>query len=76
MIACDKCGKKIIMEKQKYRFTIYRGVASYIDKMVDLCDDCQEEFNEFIGKAQSYFIVNKDNSNHIFDGLEYWDENL
>ena len=78
MIVCDRCGKKIIKvtEKTKRHLTVYHASAAYIGKIADLCDDCQREFDTFIGKAQSYFMVNKDNPNHSFDELKYWDKDL
>lgn len=77
MIVCDRCGNKIIRstDDTKNTVTIYRAQGAYIGHYVDLCEKCIREFDDYIGKAQSYFMVNKENPIGIFDGVKYWDEN-
>ena len=79
MIVCDRCGNKIIKRKDddddKKIVTIYRTQGAYIGHYVDLCDKCNREFEKYIGRAQSYFMVNKENPINIFDSVKYWDEN-
>ena len=77
MIICDRCGNKIVRttDSTKNSVTIYRAKGAYIGHYVDLCTDCNRKLEEYIGKAQSYFMVNKENPINIFDGTKYWDEN-
>ena len=77
MIVCDRCGNKIAKttDYTKNTITIYRTQGAYIGHDVDLCEKCTREFNKYIGKSQSYFMVNKENPISIFDGVKYWDEN-
>ena len=74
MVICDRCGKKITntKDKPKKTLTVYAAQAAYIGHIVDLCDECQREFENYIGKAESYFMVNKDNPVNIFDDVKYW----
>ena len=75
MVVCDRCENKIykMTDKTKKTLTIYTAQAAYIGHNVDLCDECQRELEKYIGKAESYFMVNKDNPVNIFNSVKYWD---
>ena len=77
MIICDRCGNKIARTTNdtKNTVTIYRAQGAYIGHYVDLCENCNRVFKEYIGKAQSYFMVNKENPIDIFESVKYWDKN-
>lgn len=74
MIVCDRCGNKItkMTDKNKKTLTIYSAQAAHIGHNVDLCDECLRELENYIGKAESYFMINKDNPVNIFDKIKFW----
>lgn len=78
MIVCDRCGKKITRttDKTKKTLTVYSAKAAYIGHIVDLCEECNRELEDYLGKAESYFMVNKENPKNIFNDVTYWDRNI
>ena len=74
MIVCDRCEKKINEKTSKTarNVTLYSTAGSYCGKTVDLCDQCLREFNDFIGKAESYFMANDKNPLDLFENVRYW----
>lgn len=76
MIVCDRCGKKITYtnDKTKQTFFIYERAAAGIWHNVDLCKDCSIDLDDYKKRAESYFMVNKDNPKDIFDEVKYWSD--
>lgn len=74
MLVCDRCGAKIAQpnDRTKKTLTIYSRAACYIGHYVDLCDDCVREFDGFMRKAESYFMVTGEKPSEIFDDSHYW----
>ena len=74
MVICDRCGKKITdkTDKTKQAPFIYETAGSGIWHNVDLCKDCLYELENYKKRAESYFMVNKDNPRDIFDSVKYW----
>lgn len=74
MIVCDRCGKKITdkIDKTKQTLFIYEAAAAGIWHEVDLCRDCLRALEDYKKRAESYFMVNKDNPKDIFDNVKYW----
>ena len=78
MIVCDRCGSEIkrVSDETKKCITVYKAWGAYIGKYVDLCDECQRELERLVGRAQSYFMVNKEKPSEIFDDVIFYDKNL
>lgn len=76
MIICDRCGKKIAdkIDNTKQTPFIYKTEGAGIWYNVDLCRDCLRELEDYKKRAQSYFMVNKDNPKDIFDKVKYWSD--
>ena len=76
MIVCDRCGKKITdeMSKTKQTLFIYERAAAGIWHNVDLCKDCLYELENYKKRAESYFMVNKDNPRDVFEEVKYWSD--
>ena len=74
MLVCDRCGNKINEKTNKTlcSMTMYRASGAYCCKTVDLCDQCLRELDNFIGKAESYFMTNTENPMDIFENVRYW----
>ena len=75
MVVCDRCGKKIIKPINIYQHSIpiYSSQGAYIGHPVDLCEQCNRSLEDYLRKAKSYFMVNKENPEVIFDNVKYWD---
>ena len=76
MLVCDKCKNRITTTSSKTNQTliVYSAKAAYIGHSVDLCHDCIRSLEDFIGKAQSYFMTNE-NPSSLFDNNKYWNDN-
>ena len=75
MRVCDRCGNKVIqrdVSKNTRLVAIYQRAAAYMFNTVDLCDDCLNKLDDCKNKAESYFMVNKENPSEIFDTVKYW----
>lgn len=73
MLVCDRCGETIRKSDNKTESLCIFGTAgSYIWHEVDLCKKCQKELEGYTNKAQSYFMVEKDNPSKIFDNVKYY----
>ena len=76
MIVCDRCGKKITYKNNKTEQTlfIYERAAAGNWHNVDLCKDCLNELEDYKKRAESYFMINKDNPEDAFDKVKYWSD--
>lgn len=76
MIVCDRCGKKITdtRDREEWNPFIYERAAAGMWHKVDLCKDCSRELEDYKKRAESYFMVNKDNPKDIFNGVKYWSD--
>ena len=74
MVVCDKCGKKITYPDSytKKTITIYSAAGAYMGHNVDLCKDCIRKLDDYRNRAESYFMINKENPIEIFDNVKYW----
>lgn len=77
MIVCDRCGKKIIKitDKTQRTLNIYSAPAASIGHNVDLCNECNTKYENYMQKAESFFMVNLDYEEapiRIFDDVRYW----
>lgn len=75
-VICDRCGKKMKNPKEDTRrsICIYTNPLKYKVVTVDLCPICQKELADFMDKAESYFMNNKNNAIDIFDRSKYYKE--
>lgn len=75
MVVCDRCGKKIIKPINIYQHSIpiYNSQGTYRQYPVDLCEQCNKSLEDYLKKSKSYFMVNKENPEVIFDDVKYWD---
>lgn len=73
MVVCDRCGKKMQHSKEQKCMTMYHAEGAYSKPYVDLCDDCLRKFEDYIGKAQSYFMTETENEPiNIINNVRYW----
>lgn len=74
MIVCDRCGKEMnfVEPRNRKSITMYSHEYACFGKSIDLCNDCLCVLNSIESKMQSYFMVNKDNPNDIFNDVKYW----
>lgn len=73
-VTCDRCGKRVKNPKVdlKRMMCIYTSPLKRKYESVDLCPDCQKELEDFMDKAESYFMNNKNNAADIFDKSKYY----
>lgn len=72
MLVCDKCGCKLNKEYCRCDAYIHTTPEECKRTAVDFCDDCYDQFLEFVRKAHSYFMTCDGNANDLFDGVVYW----
>ena len=75
-VTCDRCGKKVKNPKGDPRQTmcIYTNPIKRKYATFDLCDKCRKELSDFMDKAESYFMNNKEDAVDIFDRSKYYRE--
>ena len=73
-VTCDRCGKKIKNPKveTKYSMCVYTTPLKLKRVSIDLCPDCQKELVDYMDKAESYFINNKNNAIDIFEMSKFY----
>lgn len=75
MVVCDRCGGKVEHPKSKEQkcMTMYCAEGAYTNRYVDLCNDCLRKFENYIGKAQSYFMAETEKEPiDIINNVRYW----
>ena len=79
MVVCDRCGGKVECpdKKEQKLMTIYKAQGAYTNRYFDLCDSCLRKFQDYMGKAQSYFMIEtKSEPIDIINNVRYWNGEL